>query len=392
MISFNDTEIALKHKSDADLQRAYFLFKTLAKRKLVDTGSLLTKVALNLHLPLRWAIKPTIYRHFCGGETIRECIPVIENLANFNVKAVLDYSVEGSETDEGIQAALDETLEVIKFAARNENIPFSVFKPTAFCRNEVLEKVGENKHLTTSEQTEADNFRERVNLLCKTAYDNDIPIMIDAEDSFYQDFIDDVVTDMMRQYNRKKAIVYNTYQMYRWDRLEKLKNDYFRSVEEKYFMGAKFVRGAYMERERRRAEEKGYKSPIHKTKEETDRDYNLALKFTVEHIDKISVFNGTHNEDSSRYLAELMEEHHLPKNDSRIYFSQLYGMSDHISFNLAHLGYNVAKYLPYGPVKHVLPYLIRRAQENTSVEGQTGRELQIISEEVKRRKAQKRRS
>jgi len=390
MISFNDTEIALKHKSDTDLRRAYFLFKTLAKRKLVDTGSLLTNVALRLHLPLRWAIKPTIYRHFCGGETIQECIPVIENLASFNVKAVLDYSVEGSETDEGIQAALEETVEVIKFAAGNENIPFSVFKPTAFCRNVVLEKVGEDTHLTSSEQAEADSFRERVDLLCKTACDNDIPIMIDAEDSFYQDFIDDVVTDMMRQYNRKKAIVYNTYQMYRWDRLEKLKNDYFCSVEEKYFMGAKFVRGAYMERERRRAQEKGYTSPIHKSKEDTDRDYNLALKFTVEHIDKISVFNGTHNEESSRYLASLMEEHHLPKNDSRIYFSQLYGMSDHISFNLAHMGYNVAKYLPYGPVKHVLPYLIRRAQENSSVEGQTGRELQMIADEVHRRKEQKR--
>lgn len=385
MYTFENTEIAFGYKSNSELKRAYWLFKAMSNPRLVKTGGNLAKFALRNGLPVGWAIKATIYKHFCGGETIEDSVSTINQLAKHNVQAVLDYSVEGSETEEGIRAALDETLNLVKFAGKHENVPFAVFKPTAFCPNRVLHKVDEAPDLSPDEIKETGKFKERVDLLCKTAWENNIPIMIDAEDSYYQDFIDETVNDMMEKYNKKKTIVYNTYQMYRWDRLDRLEKDFSRAVDKNYYMGAKFVRGAYMERERERAKEKGYKSPIHGNKEATDKDYNAALDFSVQHIDKISIFNGTHNEYSSWYLTELMKKKGIEKNDKRVYFSQLFGMSDHISFNLARAGYNVAKYLPYGPVKHVFPYLIRRTEENTSVKGQTSRELILLETEMKRR-------
>jgi proline dehydrogenase len=264
-----------------------------------------------------------------------------------------------------------------------------VFKPTAFTTHNVLEKVSAGLDLNQEEKEESENFRIRVGTLCKTAYENSIPILIDAEDSWFQNFIDQVVYENMEQYNKEKAIVFNTYQMYRVDRLEKLKQAYHTAVTKNYFLGAKFVRGAYMERERARAAEKGYPDPIQRDKDSTDRDYNAALKFCIEHLDRISVFNGTHNEYSSMYMTELMAEHGIAKSDPRCWFSQLYGMSDHISFNLSNEGYNVTKYVPFGPVKSVLPYLIRRAEENTSIAGQTGRELNLIMKELDRRKEKK---
>ena len=385
MISFDNTEIAFKSKSSGDLKRSYLLFKTLSHNSLVKIGGALTQTALHVHIPIKWIVKPTIYKQFVGGENIEECTPTVEMLKKFNVKAILDYSVEGKESPEDIQAALDETLRSIKNAATKQNIPFAVFKPTAFTTATVLEKVSSVLPLTTQEEAEADNFRQRIETLCKNAFEQNVPILIDAEDSWYQNFIDEVVNSMMAKYNKEKAIVFNTFQMYRHDRLDFLKKSHKLAIDGNYHLGAKFVRGAYMEKERGRALKMGYPSPIQPDKESTDRDYNAALKYCIENIDRISVFNGTHNEDSSEYLTELMAENNLKKDDPRIWFSQLYGMSDHISFNLAHDGYNVAKYLPYGPVKHVIPYLVRRAEENTSVKGQTGRELSLITKEMKRR-------
>jgi len=386
MISFDNTEIAFKSKSSRDLKRSYVLFKTLAHNSLVKVGGVLTQSALRVHIPINWIVKPTIYKQFVGGEDIEECTPVVEQLSKFNVKAILDYSVEGKESPEDIQAALEETLRSIKNAAGNSNIPYAVFKPTAFTTSTVLEKVSASLPLSAKEQKEADSFRQRIEVLCKSAYEQDVPILIDAEDSWFQNFIDEVVIDMMAKYNKERAIVFNTFQMYRHDRLDFLKKSHEMALESDYFLGAKFVRGAYMEKERERADKMGYPSPIQADKESTDNDYNAALKFCVENIDRISVFNGTHNEFSSKYLTQLMAENALKNDDPRIWFSQLYGMSDHISFNLAYEGFNIAKYLPYGPVKHVIPYLVRRAEENTSVKGQTGRELSLITKELNRRK------
>ena len=386
MVSFENTEIAFKSKSNNDLRKSYLLFSALANNWLMQLGGGVTQSFLKIGLPVNWFVKPTIYRQFVGGESIAECIPTIKTLSKFKVKAILDFSVEGTESKEGIQYAMEETLRTIENAVNHPDIPFAVFKPTAFTTHNVLTKVSAGEPLSEEEKEEAANFRARVETLCKTAHDKGVPILIDAEDSWYQNFIDEVVNSMMAKYNRERAIVFNTFQMYRHDRLDFLKKSYQMAVDGNYFLGAKFVRGAYMEKERARAAQMGYPSPIQPDKEHTDNDFNAALKFCVEHIDRITIFNGTHNEFSARWLTELMAEKKIAKNDPRIWFSQLYGMSDHISFNLAHAGYNVAKYLPYGPVKHVIPYLVRRAEENTSVKGQTGRELTLIKREMGRRR------
>ena len=386
MISFENTQIAFSYKSNAELRQSQLLFKTIGNPTIVKIGSSLVNTALKYGVPIKWAVKPTIYKHFVGGETIQECVLAIQKLAQNGVKSILDYSVEGKEEIDDIEKALAETLRAVEFASENKDIPFAVFKPTAFAKSALLEKANANKQLTTVEQKELDDFVNRIDKLCSTAHQNNIPILIDAEDSWYQDLFDKVVEQMMEKYNKEKAIVYNTLQMYRWDRLDFLKKSHKLAVDKGYYLGVKFVRGAYMEKERERAELMGYPSPIQPDKESTDRDFNLALEYSIDNIDRISIFNGTHNEYSSRLLTELMQKKGLQPNDSRIWFSQLYGMSDNISFNIAAAGFNVAKYLPYGPVKYVMPYLLRRASENTSVKGQTGRELNLILAEIKRRK------
>ncbi len=386
---FQNTEVAFRIKSNFDLKRALWLFRIISYGFIVRIGNKIIPGAIRIGFPVSWIVKPTVFKHFCGGENLNECKPVVEKLGSAGVKSILDYSVEGGEDDAKIEVAFQETLKSIEFAGSNPNIPFAVFKPTAFIRSYALEALSIGGVSDAETLNEGLKFRERVKTLCKKASECGLPILIDAEDSFYQPFIDSVVMEMMRKFNRQKAIVFNTYQMYRWDRLGILKENFKQACEGDFFLGAKFVRGAYMERERERARQKGYPDPIQPDKESTDRDYDEALKFSVENIGRISVFNGTHNETSSSYLMELMKQKGLDPDDSRIWFSQLYGMSDHISFNLALQGYNVAKYVPYGPVKHVLPYLLRRVEENSSVSGQTGRELAFILKELKRRKQQK---
>jgi proline dehydrogenase len=389
MIRFDNLETAFRYKSDRELKFAYWLFRMLGNPGLVKLGKNLTNIALNLHLPVSWLIKPTVYRHFCGGESIGECMKVSANMERFGVHCILDYSVEGGESPAAIRAALAETLRTIDNAAKNRNIPFTVFKPTAFTLEHVLEQGSLGTLKSVDDITESDKFTERVETLCKAAHDAGVPIMVDAEDVRFQPLIDDVVTRMMEKYNKEKAIVYNTLQMYRTDRFEFLKESHRKAIEGNYFLGIKFVRGAYMERERARALKHGYPSPINPDKATTDRMYDDGLRYSLEHIDRISIFNGSHNEASNLLLMELMANKGLPKNDSRIWFSQLFGMSDHISFNLGAGGYNVAKYLPYGPVRHVLPYLIRRAEENTAVAGQSSRELEMARKEYLRRKGRR---
>jgi len=388
-IEFNNTEIAFIWKTDKELNKAVFLFKLIGNNFLVKVGTGVVNAAIAIRFPIGWAVRPTIYQLFVGGETLKSCDRIIEKFSEYNVKAILDFSVEGGDTEEKINAALEETLKTIDNAASNPNVPFAVFKPTAFCIKDVLVKAGRKEKLSDSEQVEADKFKERVRILCKRAYDNGVPIMIDAEDHAFQEYVDDVVYEMMQEFNKEKAIVYNTLQMYRKDRLEFLRNLYNNAVRDNIFVGVKFVRGAYMEKERELAKKYGYEDPIHPNKQATDDAFNSALKFSVEHIDRISIFNATHNENSSKYLVELMKQNRIEKDDKRCFFSQLYGMSDNITFNLAKEGYNAAKYTPYGPIKHVLPYLLRRTEENTSVSGQTSRELDLLSREKTRRKSVK---
>ena len=383
---FDNTQVAFSLKSDTELERAYFLFKLIASQPLVKIGTAVTNFALKAHLPVEGLIRSTVFDHFCGGVNEVDCLKVVDNMFTKGVSSVLDYSVEGKEEEAQFDAALEMTLKTIEFAREREAIPFAVFKPTGFGRLDLYEKVGEKTVLTEAEQQEWNRVIARFDLACKTAHEKDVLLLIDAEESWMQDAADAIVADMMRKYNKEKAIVFNTLQMYRWDRLDYLKSLHEQAKSEGFYIGMKLVRGAYMEKENDRATERGLKSPICVSKEATDINYDAAVLYMIENIDKMAIFAGTHNEESSYKLMQLMAEKGIAKNDKRIFFGQLLGMSDNISFNLAENGYNVAKYLPFGPVRDVMPYLIRRAEENTSVAGQTSRELTLIKKEKERRK------
>jgi proline dehydrogenase len=383
MISFDNTENAFKAKSNSELRRSYWLFKLISNPLLVKSGATFGPLALNLGF--KGLIKGTIFKQFVGGETIHDCNKTIQELGNYNIGTILDYSVEGKESEKDFDNCLHETLDTIKKAKEEKNIPFCVFKVTGLARFDLLQKVSAGDKLTEAEQAEWERVKNRVKEICGLAHQNDQCIFIDAEESWIQQAIDDLADENMATFNKTKAIVYNTYQMYRSDRLEFLKKSIQKGKSEAYHIGAKLVRGAYMEKERKRAAEMNYPSPIQPNKEKSDGDYNAALKLCIENIDVMGLCAGTHNEKSSLFLVELMKEKNISSSDKRIYFSQLLGMSDHISYNLSLTGYNVAKYVPYGPLKDVMPYLIRRAQENTSVKGQTGRELNLIIKEKSRR-------
>jgi proline dehydrogenase len=383
---FNNTQIAFSLKSDTELERAYFLFKLIDNQPLVRIGTAVTNFAIKANLPVEGLIRATVFDHFCGGVNEEDCISVVDKMYAKGVSSVLDYSVEGKEEEEQFDAVLNKTLKLIDFAKEKNAIPFAVFKPSGFGRIDLYQKVGEDKKLSEAEIEEWNRVVARFDKVCKAAFDNDIALLIDSEESWMQDAVDNLVVEMMQKYNKAKPIVFNTLQMYRWDRLDYLKKLQEQAEKEGFYIGMKLVRGAYMEKENERAMELGYPTPICASKEATDENYNAALNYMVNSIDSMSVFAGTHNELSTYFLMNLMQEKGLNKNDSRIWFGQLFGMSDNISFNLAANGYNVAKYLPFGPVKDVMPYLIRRAEENTSVAGQTSRELSMIKAERNRRK------
>jgi proline dehydrogenase len=386
-LSFENTEIAFRHSSNFALKRAYWLFRIINVNFLVKIGPPVTNFAIKIGLPIKGLIKATIFRHFCGGETINECDNTIQNLYKGGVGTILDYSIEGEDDEHVFDSTRDEIMETIDRAHGDKNaVPITVFKVTGVGRFSLLEKLDANKELSKEEKAEWKKAQQRVLAICEHAYNCDTPVMIDAEETWIQKTIDALALNMMERFNKKKAIVYNTYQMYRHDKLASIKADYKVAVEDGFILGAKIVRGAYMEKERKRASERGYPSPIQPDKASADHDYNEALRFCVEHIDQMAIVAGTHNEDSCRLLADLLNEKHIEPNNPHVYFSQLLGMSDNLSFNLADAGYNVAKYVPYGPIKAVLPYLFRRAQENTAIAGQMSRELGLIVKERKRRR------
>jgi len=382
---FDNTETAFSLKSDSELERAYFLFKMIKSEPLVRIGTAATNFALKARLPVEGLIRSTVFDHFCGGVTEEDCMNNIEKMYTKNVHAVLDYSVEGAEVESQFDLAMNKTLKNIDFAKEKKSIPFAVFKPSGFGRLDLYEKVSESLELGDTEKAEWQRVCQRYDKVSKYAFENDVSLLIDAEETWMQKAADDLIEEMMLKYNKEKVIVFGTLQLYRWDRLDYLKALFARAEAQGFYIGMKLVRGAYMEKERERAKEKGYKSPICATKEETDANFNTVVTYMIEHIDKMAIFEGTHNEESSYLLMNLIDKYKLQKDDNRIWFGQLYGMSDHISYNLAKLGYNVAKYVPYGPVKDVMPYLIRRAEENTSVAGQTSRELALIKRERQRR-------
>lgn len=389
MLDFSNTEIAFSSKQPNDLTRAYWLFKVVSYPWIVKLGKRITPRMLRMGLPVKGIIKATIFKQFCGGETIDECSVRIEELGKFGVGTILDYSVEGKTSDDDFEETTRIIISTIEKAKNAPNIPFAVFKVSGIGRFDLLEKASDfSCSPDTQSMEEINAVKRRFERICEAAAKHSVRLFIDAEETWIQPVLDTWTLEMMRNYNHQEAIIYNTVQMYRHDRLAFLQEQLKTARAEGFVYGVKLVRGAYMEKERERALKLGYPSPIQPDKTATDRDYDAALRFTVEHAKHFAVCAGSHNEESSRLLTALMQEANIPAEDPRFYFAQLLGMSDHISYNLANAGYKVAKYVPFGPVKEVLPYLLRRADENTSVAGQTGRELGLIQQERQRRRNQ----
>ena len=389
-ISFEDTSVAFKYRSDIALRKAHLIFSLINHPWMSATAIALVKVALQLRLPIEGIIRNTVFSHFCGGESITQSIETTNQLARYGVSTILDYSVEGERSEPGFDATKEEIIRTIEQAHISKNIPFCVFKVTGIASAELFEKIQRKEALTPDETLAFQRCRKRVDTICDKAFSYKIPVLIDAEETWIQDTIDSLAYSMMGKYNKERAIVFNTFQMYRKQSPKNLRDAYHDATMNNYYLGAKLVRGAYMEKERDRAEKMNYASPIFPDKQATDDAFNNALSFCIDHKQRISVMCGSHNEYSSYYLTVLMEKHGLANKDSRVWFSQLFGMSDNISFNLAAAGYNVAKYVPYGPVRSVMPYLFRRAEENTSVAGQSSRELTLIQKEISRRRSSRR--
>ena len=383
---FNNTELAFKAKSDAQLKQALRLFKVIDSPLLASIGPKLMTFSFSIGLPIENVVKKSLFDQFCGGISIKDTVTTSETLFQYGIKTILDYSVEGEKNQAGFDLTMQEIIESLKHGGKTESVAFTACKITGLASFDLLAKIQANVQLTPVEITAWENAKKRVEAICQAAVANDTPVFIDAEESWIQETIDDLAEDMMEKYNQSKPLIYTTIQLYRHDRLDYLRNLIRRSENKRYFLGVKLVRGAYMEIEAERALSFSYSNPIQPNKAATDRDYDFALELCVENLDHVAFCAGTHNEKSSLKLAEMMREKFIPKNHPHILFAQLYGMSDHISFNLSHEGFNVAKYLPYGPVKAVMPYLIRRANENTSISGQSGRELVLLKKENQRRK------
>ena len=383
---FEDTSVAFASKSDSQLKKTYWLFAMMNRAGLVNVGTFFIKLALRLHLPVKNIIKSTIYEQFCGGETIQECESTIRLLANSDIGTILDYSIEGEDEEAVFDATTAELLRTIDRAASTKDIPFTVFKLSGIAPGDLLEKVQRKDILIPEQQAAYDRVVNRVEQLCSQAHLRSVRIFFDAEETWIQEVIDTLAYAMMERYNTRRAIVFNTYQLYRNETFEAYKNAYLKARQNNYFLGGKLVRGAYMEKERLRARENNYRTPIHESKEATDRDFNAAVDFSLDHLDSLEVCLGTHNEFSCLHCVDKMEKIGIKPSDSRVWFAQLLGMSDNISYNLAKRGYNVAKYVPYGPIDSVMPYLFRRAQENKSIAGQSSREFLLVKREMKRRR------
>lgn len=386
-VNFDDTSKAFHHLSDGELRFHYWVFRLMNNPTLTGLSTSLADFALKWNLPVSWAAKPTVFSVFCGGETISESLKAVEKLGQSRVGAILDYSVEGQDEEKEFDQTEKEIIRIVKIAKDNTNIPVSCIKISGIVSNKILEKLSAGTSLTASEQAATDALYARFDRICQVCLESGVPIYVDAEESWLQPAIDFLVETSMGKYNRERAIVFQTVQMFRHDRLAYFKALIARGRAEGFKIGMKIVRGAYLDKENKRAADMAYPTPIQPNKEATDRDYNAALLLSIDNLDWVEVCAGTHNEYSCQYLAGLMDERGLQRNHPHVYFSQLYGMSDYMSYNLAAAGFNVSKYLPYGPVKHTLPYLIRRAKENTAIAGQMGKEYSMILKEINRRKS-----
>ncbi len=383
---FSNTELAFQNKSDRELKETYYLFKLMNKPWLVSAGSCVGKYAVKFRLPFSQAImKRTIFKQFCGGTSLEKSTAAIAHLYENNSLSILDYGAEAKTTEKAFEEAMVQLIKSIDFAATNTSVPVVSCKLTALVANDLLIKKQNGEQLTEREAIAFASFIDRIETVCERAVEHNIGVFIDAEESWMQIAMDDIVRDLMLKYNRHGVIVYNTYQLYRHDKLAQIKSDHEHAQNHGYILGAKLVRGAYMDKERDRAKAQGYRSPIHIDKPSVDRDYDAALIYCLDHYEEIAFCCASHNLESNMLLATEIVKRNLPKDHKHLNFCQLLGMSDYITFNLASSGYNTAKYMVYGPVADVVDYLIRRAEENTSVTGEMSRELSLVSQEMKRR-------
>jgi proline dehydrogenase len=383
---FSDTEIAFSNRTDEELKRIYSLFKKMTNESLSNIGMGVLKASMFLKLPIHKFAEKYLFFHFCGGVTLEESQNIVEDLYKYNVKSVLDYSAESKKEEKAFEEIKREIFKIIDNVVKNrEKVPYAVYKMSGIGNVELIKKIQNNIPLSKDEEEAKAKLLKRIDEISKYAYEKKVPIMVDAERLSVQKFIDDIINKMMIKYNKEEPVIFNTIQFYRKDSMDILKKSFEEVTSAGAFYGIKPVRGAYYEEEKKEAEQKGIASPICDTKEDTDKLYNNALEFCVKNLDRISLFAATHNEYSVKYLMQLMKDNNIDKEDKRIYFSQLYGMSEHITLNLAKMGYNVSKYIPYGPIKLVMPYLLRRAEENKAIKGQTNREFEIIKKEMKRR-------
>ncbi len=384
-ISFENTEVAYASLSDKELKKAYWLFRMMSIPWLVNIGNSMITLCLKLNMPIQGIIKNMVFSHFCGGESLDESIPLIFRLKKSNIEVLLNYSVEGLEDASGYRDTYEKTLNAIHFAKENPSVRAMCVKFTGYAHTDIWVKLQAKQELTPAEQQEFLQAKSYIEKLCSEAVDCNVHLYVDAEESWFQDSIDTLVDDMMEKYNKEEAFIFNTYQLYRSDKLEDFKKAHQRALEKGYILGAKIVRGAYVEKENDYYVKLGTKSPINNTKEASDREFDGAVRYAVENVTTISLCCASHNEASNKLYFELLTEKNIPLNHKHVNSSQLLGMSDNITYNLSAMGMNTAKYMPFGPVKEVIPYLIRRAQENTSVEGQTSRELLLLEKELKRR-------
>lgn len=383
---FSNTEIAFSNKSDSQLRETARLFTLMNNKTLVRLGSVIGYRAVKWRLPFTdMIVRNTIFKQFCGGENLADCKTTIEKLYRFNTLTILDYGAEGKSDEKDWEAVMQETIQAIRTAAKHKSVPIVSTKITGLINKDILEKVQSGQKLSTTEEGHFQRLKQRLEKICTVAAEAGIGIYVDAEESWIQNPIDELVLQLMQSFNKEKAIVYNTYQLYRTDRLDALKKDHQRAIDAGVYFGAKLVRGAYMDKERKRAAAMGYPSPIQPDKSATDRDYNLAVEYVVQNYRSIASCCASHNAESNLLQAKLIDDLQIPHNHPHLMFSQLYGMSDNITFNLANSGYNASKYVVYGPIKDVIPYLIRRTEENSSVTGEMSRELSLIDTEMKRR-------
>ena len=367
------------------------LFGVLASPALVSAGKVLSLWALRWRLPVKGLIRATVFRQFCGGETVAESRPAIQRLWQAKVGSILDYSVEGQTTDAAFDQTVEVVLQTLALAAHEPGLSLGVFKMTGIAPHELLEKMTAGADLTSSEEAQLERVRNRIRRMAQFAAKSGRILMIDAEETWIQGAIDQLAREAMQEFNRYGLVVMTTIQCYRVGRSVQLQADLAYAADQGYYYGVKLVRGAYMEKERERAETHGYPSPIQPDKAGTDAEYDACVRLMLAALGtpgtpgRVGVVIGTHNEASTQLGADLLAAQGWTPSEAPVWFAQLYGMSDFISFILGHHGFRVAKYLPFGPIVNVMPYLLRRAEENTSVAGQTGRELMMLRKEAARR-------